>query len=190
MIDGIKNSVVESDVIALPAEDPANFAGNGFTTTETVLKESAWRDWDAAKERRWKVVNPAKKHYASGKNVGYSIGIKEGIAPLMARPNGWVGMRAAFANHPMWVCKSEEDAKGVRMWPAGKYVPQTRSLPEDSLQAWVDKKDNVDNEEILVYATVGKSIDSRIVRLKYLLFNQQELHISHAQKTGLCKSRA
>ena len=47
MIAGIKNSVIEQDVIPIGGEKSAtgedyNFAGNAFTTTETVLeKESA-----------------------------------------------------------------------------------------------------------------------------------------------------
>jgi primary-amine oxidase len=157
MIDGLKNSVIESDIIPLPEDDPANFAGNGFTTTETVLKQSAWRDYDDNKERRWRIVNPARKHYSSGKEVGYTLGLKGAISPLMARQSGWVARRAPFANHPMWVLKSNEDVKGDRMWPAGKYDPQTRSIPKDSLQAWVDEKANVENEDILVFATVGES---------------------------------
>ncbi|KAJ3488074.1 hypothetical protein NLJ89_g11653 [Agrocybe chaxingu] len=41
------------------------------------------------------------------------------------------------------------------MWPAGKYVPQTREEPEDSVGSWVKGQMPVEDEDILVYVTVG-----------------------------------
>jgi primary-amine oxidase len=43
------------------------------------------------------------------------------------------------------------------MWPAGKYVPQTKEAPEDSVGSWVEGKMNVEDEDILVYLTIGKN---------------------------------
>lgn len=159
MIDGINNSVVESDVVPLPnalTGSDLNFAGNAFIQEDTVLKKEAGRHWDWEKERKWKIVNPARKHYSSGKDVGYVVGIKGGVTPMMARKDGWALKRAQFVNYPVWVCRDVEGAKGSRMWPAGKYVPQTRESPTDSIGAWVKGEQNVENEDILVYLTIGK----------------------------------
>ncbi|KAG6807682.1 hypothetical protein H0H93_001235 [Arthromyces matolae] len=41
------------------------------------------------------------------------------------------------------------------MWPAGKYVPQTREEPDDSVGKWAQGKQSVEDEDILVYVTVG-----------------------------------
>jgi primary-amine oxidase len=41
------------------------------------------------------------------------------------------------------------------MWPAGKYVPQTRETPEDSIGEWVKGGESIEGEDILVYLTVG-----------------------------------
>ncbi|SJL13514.1 related to peroxisomal amine oxidase (copper-containing) [Armillaria ostoyae] len=158
MIDGINNSVVESDVVPLPNASTGsdlNFAGNAFIQEDTVLKKEAGRYWDWEKERKWKIINPARKHYSSGKDVGYVVGIKGGVTPMMARKDGWALKRAPFVNYPVWVCRDVEDAKGSRMWPAGKYVPQTRESPTDSIGAWVKGEQNIENEDILVYLTVG-----------------------------------
>jgi len=158
MIDGINNAVVESDVIPLPdapTGSEQNFAGNAFISQDTVLKTEAGRPYDFEKERRWRIVNPARKHYSSGKEVGYVLGLKSGIAPMMARPDGWAMKRASFTSYPMWVCRDEEGEKGSRMWPSGKYVPQTRDAPEDSISTWVEGKKNVANEDILLYLTIG-----------------------------------
>ncbi|KAF9016190.1 peroxisomal copper amine oxidase [Hymenopellis radicata] len=132
-----------------------NFAGNAFISQDTVLTKEAGRPYDFAKERRWRITNPARKHYCSGKDVGYGIQMKGGITPMMARNDGWALKRASFTHYPVWVCKDVEGEKGSRMWPAGKYVPQTRESPEDSVGAWVKGEQNVENEDLLVYLTVG-----------------------------------
>ncbi|KAH0591412.1 Peroxisomal primary amine oxidase [Termitomyces sp. J132] len=158
MIDGLYNSVVESDIISLPdapTGSPANFAGNAFISKETVLTTEVGRQFDWAKERRWKIVNSARKHHASGKNVGYSISMKGGATPMMARPDSWAAKRAAFVTNALWVCRDVEGPKGSRMWPSGKYVPQTRVEPEDSLGKWAEGKQNIEDEDILIFLTVG-----------------------------------
>jgi primary-amine oxidase len=159
MVDGLQNSVVESVILPLdaPAGSPENFAGNAFFVKETVLKTEEARPYDLQKERRWKIVNPARKHYASGKDVGYVVGMKGGATPLMARSDGWAVKRAAFVTNAMWAVKDVEGAKGGRMWPAGKYVPQTREEPEDSVTTWVKGKKNIENEDIVLFFTVGGS---------------------------------
>jgi len=41
------------------------------------------------------------------------------------------------------------------MWPAGKYVSQTREEPEDSVGQWVKSEDSIENGDILLYITIG-----------------------------------
>jgi primary-amine oxidase len=162
MIDGINNSLVESDIMPLadaPTGSAQNFAGNAFISKDTVIETECGRPYDHAKERRWRIVNPSKTHYCSGQNVGYSLGLKGGITPVMARDDGWVLKRAGVLKYPVWVCRDVEDeegAKGSRMWPAGKYVPQTRGNPPDSIPEWIKGGKGVKDEDILVYLNVGK----------------------------------
>ncbi|PPQ79394.1 hypothetical protein CVT25_002664 [Psilocybe cyanescens] len=159
MIDGLKNTVIESDILPLDAQTGSkdNFAGNAFYSKDTPVEVESGRKYDFATERRWRIVNKDKQHYSSGKDVGYSIGVKAGATPMMARPDGWAARRAAFLKNTIWVCKDveAEDSGTVRMWPAGKYVPQTKDEPEDSIGVWVEGKNDVVNEDILVYVTVG-----------------------------------
>ncbi|KAK0473120.1 copper amine oxidase [Armillaria novae-zelandiae] len=158
MIDGINNFVIESDVIPLPNASTGsdlNFTGNVFIQEDTVLKKEAGSDWDWEKEQKWKIVNPARQHYSSGKDVGYVVGVKGGVTRMMARKDGWALKRAQFVNYPVWVCRDVEGVKGSRMWPAGQYVPQTKESPADLIGAWVKGEQNIENEDILVYLTVG-----------------------------------
>jgi primary-amine oxidase len=168
MIDGLHNSVVETDIVPLPdapTGSPQNFAGNAFITQDTVLKTESGRSFDYQKERRWTIVNPARKHYSSGKDVGYVVGMKGGATPMMSRADSWIVRRAEFLNKALWVCREVEGPKGGRMWPSGKYVPQTRDEPDDSVGKWVQGKRNIDNEDILVYLTIGMTSKDHFERV-------------------------
>ncbi|KAF7362373.1 Amine oxidase [Mycena venus] len=140
-----------------PTGSAENFAGNAFIAVDTVLKTETGREYEyeSGKERRWRIVNPARQHYSTHKDVGYALGVKGAAIQLMAKPDGWVGRRAPFTKKPIWVCRDVEGAKGGRMWPAGKYVPQTQDTPLDSIGNWTKGEKSVENEDILVYLTVG-----------------------------------
>ncbi|KAJ7725639.1 copper amine oxidase [Mycena maculata] len=158
MVDGLNNSLVETDVKPLPADTGSaeNFAGNAFVAADSVLQTETAREYPTDLiERRWRIVNPARQHYSTGRDVGYALGVKGAAVRLMARPDGWVGRRAPFAGKPLWVCRDVEGEKGGRMWPAGKYVPQTRNSPADSIGEWVKGEKSIENEDILVYLSVG-----------------------------------
>jgi len=64
------------------------------------------------------------------------------------------------------------------MWPAGKYVPQTRAPPADSIGEWVKGKESIENEDILVYVTVGTTHVPRPEDWPvYVLFPSLPLHV-------------
>ncbi|KIK02222.1 hypothetical protein K443DRAFT_536341 [Laccaria amethystina LaAM-08-1] len=162
MIDGLNNTLIESDIMPLPdkaTKSAANFAGNGFVSVDKVIEKEAGRVYDYAKERRWRIVNSAKKHYSSGRDVGYTLGVKGGATPMMVRDDSWAAVRAGFLTNTVWVCRDVEGEGGKwgseRMWPSGKYVPQTREQQKDSIGEWVKGELPVVDEDILVYLTVG-----------------------------------
>lgn len=160
MIDGLANSVLETDVVPslAPVGSLENFAGNAFTTRKQILKLEGSRDYDWTTDRRWRIVNKSNRHYASGEYASYGIHIKGGVIPLLAKEGSWVAQRAKFASKSLWVVKEKENEKGTeRMWPAGKYVPQSRGEVKDSIGKWVEGKASVDNEDILLFITVGGS---------------------------------
>jgi primary-amine oxidase len=173
MVDGLHNSVVESDVFPV-TDKSVSFAGNAFQVKNTVLKtegEGA-RDFCYETDRRWRIVNPGRKHYASGQDTGYVVMMKGGATPLMAQPDSWIGKRGGYAKKALWVVKDVEGPKGGRMWPAGKYVPQTREEPEDSVPQWAKGEGNIDNEDILVYVTIGELLRCcRVTRCGRLLYD-------------------
>ncbi|XP_006453962.1 hypothetical protein AGABI2DRAFT_113718 [Agaricus bisporus var. bisporus H97] len=75
----------------------------------------------------------------------------------MAKDDSWFMIRAPFVKNALWVCRDVEGGENgsERVYPAGKYVPQTRQTPTDSIGNWVKDEKHTDGEDILVYFTVG-----------------------------------
>ena len=78
----------------------------------------------------------------------YACGIG---AALMAKPDSWVARRAPFAKHHIAAVPYAEG----RLYPAGKYVPQTKDAPEDSLVGWGLGSQDLVQKDMLVYITFG-----------------------------------
>lgn len=194
MIDGLNNTVVETDVIPLDAPTGSiyNFAGNAFITRETIIKtqKEGAREYDLSKDRRWIITNPDHQHPASKKNVGYAIGMKGGVVQTLAKPDSVVVKRAGFISKDLWVVKEKEGPKGsARMWPAGKYVPGTRGEDtHDIITKWVQGDDNIAGEDIIVFASVGAYI-SEWARPFFLhtahLVLTETRHHTYSQTRGL-----
>ena len=158
MVDGLHNSVVETDVVSLPYDPSSNHAGNAFITQSTTISKASdgARDINYEGDRRWAIVNPKRRHPYSGKLAGYTItGLRGATVPLKTRDEGVVAKRAPWARKPLWVVKDVETEKGSRMWPSGKYMPQTRETPEDSVTNWVKGDDTLEEQDVLVYLTTG-----------------------------------
>ncbi|PVF93842.1 amine oxidase catalytic domain-containing protein [Serendipita vermifera] len=123
-IDGPTNTVLETDIVPLasPTGSADNWVGNRFVTEERAIKVASegGRTYDFVKDRRWTIVNPKKRHYASGKPVGYGLMVRGACTELLAKPDYWVGKRAKFATKSLWVVRDDEE--NPRLWPAGKYA--------------------------------------------------------------------
>ncbi|GAA6046717.1 hypothetical protein JCM3770_003132 [Rhodotorula araucariae] len=154
MVDGIDNSVYEQEVHLLdaPTGSDENWAGNGFYTTKREFKTAleGVRDADPTKTRMWIMGNPNKKHYSSGAPVGYKIMCKEHV-PLLVKPDSLVARRAPFAKHHLWVIPYEEG----RLYPAGKFPTQSKQAPEDSLEGWVNRNENISNTDVVTFISFG-----------------------------------
>jgi primary-amine oxidase len=92
-IDGSTNSVIETEIV--PSD------GHAWEQSETVVETEGSRDADAARQRRWKFVNPSVTN-AVGEPVGYEL-VPAGTPTLIAAASTSVAKRAAFATHAVWV---------------------------------------------------------------------------------------
>jgi primary-amine oxidase len=167
MIDGLDNTVLESDVVVDPAATGTaeNWAGNAFQVQTKTLASlengDGARSYDSFADRRWRIVNRARTHYASGHPVGYALHGIKGIAnTLLAKPDSIAARRAGFASRTLWIVPDEEDERtgeSQRMWPAGRYVPQTRGEALDVVDSWATDKsnDSIVDRDIILFVTFG-----------------------------------
>ena len=121
MVDGLHNTVMETDVLSLPTSPTSNHSGNAFYTRSAPV--AGGRDFDYETDRRWAIVNPGRAHPVSGKPVGYGIMGKGGVTPLMARGDSWVAKRARWAERALWVVREREGARGGRARRTGRREP-------------------------------------------------------------------
>lgn len=154
MIDGLNNSVVETEVVQMaePTGSNDNWAGNGFYSQKKVLGTTAEgaRMADPQAQRMWSFVNEDKTHYSSGQPVGYKLMCKD-FPPLMAKPDSLVGRRATFAKKNLWVTPYVDG----QLFPAGKYPTQSAEAPADSLEGWMEGERNIRKTDVVSWIHFG-----------------------------------
>lgn len=159
MVDGLSNTVVETDIVPLaaPTGSALNHAGNGFTTKSFPIAKASEgaRNFELSTDRRWAITNPGRRHPVTGKPTGYTIMGKGGVTPLMARDDSWIAKRARWAQKALWVVKDVEGPHGSRVWPSGKYVPGSREENPDSVTKWVQGDESLDGQDVLLFLTIG-----------------------------------
>ncbi len=117
MVDGLNNTVVESDITPFPNAPQAprrTFqATHSSSRTKWPARARGTTIWAVnADGVSW---NPtASRHSSSGAFPPYSIGIKGGATRLLKREDSWVSRRAAFAKKSLWAVKEVGTAKGER----------------------------------------------------------------------------
>ncbi|KAG8683047.1 hypothetical protein FRC08_014556 [Ceratobasidium sp. 394] len=157
MVDGINNTVVESDIIPYPhpTGSAESYAGNGFISVDNPILKASGRDYNHTTDRRWRIINPTRMHYSSALPVAYSVGTGSTTRTIVATEGSWIRQRAAFGGKALWVVPEDETVLGGRRWPAGRHVPQSRGQPKDSVAEWASLEDSVENTDILLFLTVG-----------------------------------
>jgi primary-amine oxidase len=147
-IDGTNNSVVEMNTSPVPsgADNPYK---NAFTMTETLFQneQQAERQMSLKDNRRWTVINPSVKD-SLGYPVGYTLLPGENSVPYAAQ-DSWLRKRASFTNAHFWTTPYDPS----QMFAAGFYVNQSKG--EDGLQRWVEAKRSVENQDLVVWYTMG-----------------------------------
>ncbi|SCV69173.1 BQ2448_2193 [Microbotryum intermedium] len=154
MIDGLNNSVVETEIRPLeaPTGSDENWAGNGFESRKRVLQTTTEgaRLADAPSSRMWSFVNQDRTHYSTGTAVGYKLMCKD-FPPLLAKENSLVARRATFAKKNLWVTPFVDG----QFFPAGKYPTQSFEAPEDSLEFWIKDDKPIVQKDIVTWVSFG-----------------------------------
>jgi primary-amine oxidase len=148
-VDGpAKNALYEMNVESVPAGE-GNKNGNGFAMKDTLLKseKAAERSLNTATARGWKVVNTTVKN-ALGQPSAYALMPGDNAVPY-SLPGSYLSTVGAFAQHHLWATPYASN----EMYAAGTYVRDGR--PADGLVKWTADDRSIENEDIVLWYTVG-----------------------------------
>ncbi|KAK5949990.1 hypothetical protein OHC33_008951 [Knufia fluminis] len=155
-VDGHNNTAVIEESHPVAMNEKTNPRGNYYEVIKTPVKNSRWLDADVASNRVVKITNPSKTNPISGRPVSYKF------APmttqlLLADKNSVQAQRALFAQHHVWVTKHTDG----ELYAAGRYTLQS-TREEGGLADMVERNDNTENEDIVVWATFGLTHNPRV----------------------------
>lgn len=154
-VDGHKNTAVVQETELVPW-DAKNPKGTGFYNKKSYVEQSCAFDADVAKNKYVKIVNENKINPVTGNPVGYKL-VPVPTALLMA-PEGTVARsRAAFATHHFWVSKYKDQ----EFYAGGVWTNQS-AVEVGGVQDAVDRKENVRNEDIVLWHSFGLTHHPRI----------------------------
>jgi primary-amine oxidase len=147
MIDGPLNRVVYDEAHPMPRSD-FNPHGVGYTVNETPVTTSCGLDqnWDV--NRIFKIQNAGVKNPINGKPVAYKI-MAPPFQKMLADKDSYHFKRAEFADHNIYVTSYKDD----ELYAGGKYTNQSRG--GTGVRSWADRKDNVLDDDIVVWVQFG-----------------------------------
>jgi primary-amine oxidase len=155
-IDGHKNTVTYEESHTVPQNEKTNPNGNFYEIRKTVVKESSGLDANPIDHRVFKIQNPSKKNPHSGNPVSYKFAPLP-TQKLLAAPGSIQAQRALFTNHHVWVTKYQDD----ELYAAGRYTLQSQ-LEQGGVHDMAARKDNVDNEDLVVWNVFGLTHNPRV----------------------------
>lgn len=146
-VDGTQNQLVECNVQTAPAA--MNAQGNGFYMSETPLRseKAAQRDVNALSNRCWKIVNPSVRNKLNQASA-YMLMPGEVAFPY-ARQDSFLHSIAGFVDHQLWATPYDP----AQLYAGGDYVFD--GAPNDGLRKWASGNRSLDNQDLVLYLTVG-----------------------------------
>ena len=148
MLEGHSNRLVYDEAHPYPVDKEWNPHGTGYYVQETVVEKSAGLDLDYDANRTFKIQNASVHNPVNGKPVGYKIHVPP-FQKMLAHPDSFHFKRAEFADHNIYVTTHQDR----ELYSGGWYTNQSRG--GTGVRAWADRKDNVKDEDIVVWVQFG-----------------------------------
>ncbi|KAH7377854.1 copper amine oxidase [Pyrenochaeta sp. MPI-SDFR-AT-0127] len=153
-IDGFQNTIFYQESVPLP-NGPSNVYGAGYTTVGNTIKNSGSEDLSVERHRVFKIRNDSIKNPITHKAVAYKLHATPSQM-LLNGPESFNQKRAVFATKPIWVTKYQDD----ELFAGGEFTNQSRR--SDGVDIWAAREDNVENEDIVLWHTIGLTHNPRI----------------------------
>ncbi|KAF8245817.1 hypothetical protein K440DRAFT_633127 [Wilcoxina mikolae CBS 423.85] len=173
-IDGQHNTVIQEESHPVPFNPESNPYGNAFEVRQTVLKTSCGINAAPEKGRLFKIVNQNKRNSTSGRPVGYKL-VPSPTQLTLAHPDSIMAKRVAYANHHIWVTKYKDG----EFWASGRFTNQS-SAERGGLKDAADRKEHIENEDIVVWHTFGLTHNPRIEDWPVMPVETHQIHLKPA----------
>lgn len=142
-VDGPQNTLVRDSYVKTRLDGPRRSIYR--VQTEPVTTEAGIQlGHDVAK---WRVINPSKTN-SVGNPVSYEI-MHHAHTMLLMDEDDWPARRGAFAFNPLWVTPHDP----AQRYAGGDYVFGSKG--EDGLAVWTRAGRPVEDEDIVLWVTVG-----------------------------------
>ncbi|KIV91610.1 hypothetical protein PV10_06128 [Exophiala mesophila] len=148
MLEGHNNRVVYDEAHAMPIDKDWNPHGTGYTVSETVVEQAGGLDLNTNFNRTFKIQNPSVRNPVNNKPVAYKIHVPD-FQKILAHPSSYHHKRAEFADHNIYVTTHQDK----ELYSGGWYTNQSRG--GTGVRSWADRKDNVKDQDIVVWVQFG-----------------------------------
>ncbi|EDK43733.1 hypothetical protein LELG_01912 [Lodderomyces elongisporus NRRL YB-4239] len=169
-VDGHKNTVIYDDTKKLP-RDKLNPYGTGFVTDRKFVEKAGYIDQSPFTNRTYKIINENVVNPIAKQPVGYKVELPA-RQMLLADTDSFNTKRAKFATQQMWVTKYKDD----QLFAAGEFTNQSQM--DTGLAVWANGQDDVRDEDIVVWATLGFTHIPRIEDFPVMPVETHNIHIS------------
>ena len=147
-VDGTTNRFVRDKLVAERQPDDSKRRSIWTTERDVATTDSTARyRLSYEKPSLWRVESSTGKN-RYGYSTSYAIRPAGNVRPLVDEDDPPLS-RAQFVNYHLWVTPYSAD----EMWAAGRYSNQ--SLPGQGLPAWTSAERNVEDEDIVLWYTLG-----------------------------------
>jgi primary-amine oxidase len=148
MLEGHANRLVYDEARPYPVDKDWNPHGTGYYVQETIVEKSSGLDLDVDANRTFKIQNSSVHNPINGKPVAYKIHVPP-FQKMLAHPESFHFKRAEFADHNIYVTTHQDR----ELYAGGWYTNQSRG--GTGVRSWADRRDNVKDEDIVVWVQFG-----------------------------------
>ena len=148
-LEGPHNRISYTEAHAMPLDEKTNPHGNGYVTKDTLIESSGGFDTDSGTNRTFKILSAsAPRNKINGAMPGYKLLVPP-FQPILSHPTSFNHKRAEFADRSLYVTKYRDG----ELFAGGWYTNQSRG--GSGVRSWADRKDNVVDEDIVLWAQFG-----------------------------------
>ena len=148
MLEGHSNRLVYDEAHAMPIDKNWNPHGVGYYVEENVVENASGLDLNPDSNRVFKIQNANVRNPINGKPVAYKVHAPP-FQKMLSHPDSFNFKRAEFADHNIYVTTHADR----ELYAGGWYTNQSRG--GTGVRSWADRKDNVKDEDIVVWVQFG-----------------------------------